>query len=256
MKWPSKFRISQRGQFIIVVLTVLISIAAISKNASDIKCSRITIDLENTHKNYFLNEDDILDILTNEGSLNLIGMSSGSLNLRHLENKVKENPFVKDAEVFMDLRGVLGVKIYQKRPIARLMLNHDEDRYISNEGELLPMSRHYTARVPLIIGEIKGMKNKKNLLESDYGSEFFDLLQFIDKDPFWRAQVAQLNLDRRGNIDILTQVSRQVVEFGHPDNLDSKFKKLMIFYKKILPAKGWNTYEKVNIKYKDQIICE
>ena len=29
-----------------------------------------------------------------------------------------------------------------------------------------------------------------------------------------------------------------------------------IFYKDILPAKGWNSYETVSVKFKDQIVCE
>ena len=52
------------------------------------------------------------------------------------------------------------------------------------------------------------------------------------------------------------QFSKQKIIFGYPDNLDEKFEKINIFYKKIVPAKGWNTYRTVNVKFKNQIICD
>ena len=52
------------------------------------------------------------------------------------------------------------------------------------------------------------------------------------------------------------QVGGQLIEFGKPENLESKFKKLMIFYKEILPKHGWNAYERVNLEYEGQIIAE
>ena len=65
-----------------------------------------------------------------------------------------------------------------------------------------------------------------------------------------------ITLDKKGNIKMYTQVSKQVVEFGRPEEIEEKFKKLKIFYKEILPAKGWNSYDKVSVKFKDQIVCE
>ena len=36
----------------------------------------------------------------------------------------------------------------------------------------------------------------------------------------------------------------------------SKDYPIKIFYKKILPYKGWNSYESVSVKFKGQIICK
>lgn len=47
----------------------------------------------------------------------------------------------------------------------------------------------------------------------------------------------------------------QIVEFGTPVNYEDKLHKLMVFYKDILPQKGWTKYEKVNLNYEGQIIA-
>jgi cell division protein FtsQ len=65
-----------------------------------------------------------------------------------------------------------------------------------------------------------------------------------------------LDIDRSGRIDIFPQVTGQRVEFGKPENIEMKFKKLMIFYKEILPARGWTRYERVNLEYEGQVIAE
>ena len=78
----------------------------------------------------------------------------------------------------------------------------------------------------------------------------------IDEDEFWRAQIAGVIVEKDGDIRMLPQVTKQNVHFGQPEDLDEKFMKLKVFYKEILPNKGWNTYQTVNLKFKNQIVCE
>jgi cell division protein FtsQ len=60
------------------------------------------------------------------------------------------------------------------------------------------------------------------------------------------------NLD----LELQPQVTKQIVEFGKAEEVEKKFRKLMAFYKNILPYKGWNTYERVSLKFNDQIVCK
>ena len=65
-----------------------------------------------------------------------------------------------------------------------------------------------------------------------------------------------LTVDRNGYITLYPQVTKQYIEFGKPVSIEEKFLKLKVFYKKILPYKGWNHYTRVNIEFQDQIVCE
>jgi len=40
------------------------------------------------------------------------------------------------------------------------------------------------------------------------------------------------------------------------ETIEEKFRKLMVFYKEILPQKGWTRYERVNLKYEGQVVAE
>ena len=83
-----------------------------------------------------------------------------------------------------------------------------------------------------------------------------ELINKIRNDEFWSAQLAQLDIDQKGRITMFPQVGDERIEFGKPDNADIKFKKLMIFYKEILPRTGWNKYNRVNLEYEGQIVTE
>lgn len=241
------------GLFVILLFG---SIGFASKKFDQKTCISIEVNIKNQFENYFINENDVIEIVTNRGEKSILGQPLADINLKAIETELYHNKFIRNAEVFKDHSGRLLINIDQSRPIARLMSDKMSDRYISNMGEVLPLSRRYTARVMLIDGPFADNAKMYDLNKTEKGRQFMDLLQFIESDKFWKAQIAQMNIDSKGNITMYTQVSKQAIEFGQPIEIKEKFRNLSIFYKEILPSKGWNTYNKVNVKYKNQIVCE
>jgi hypothetical protein len=43
--------------------------------------------------------------------------------------------------------------------------------------------------------------------------------------------------------------------FGTGEDIDTKFRKLYIFYDDVLNKVGWNKYSIVNLSYKDQVVA-
>jgi cell division protein FtsQ len=151
----------------------------------------------------------------------------------------------------------LVVRATLRRPIARLIRNDGPDGYIAEDGTVMPVSEKFTTRVVLISGSfVRQQLQTGNLNTSTEGKQIMEMLKIIREDEFWRAQLAQLDIDSKARVTILPQVGGQIIQFGTPENLEVKFKKLRIFYKEILPQKGWNTYERVNLEYEGQIIAE
>lgn len=200
---------------------------------------------------YFTDNMEILDLLNNKSTDYIFTLSFGQIDLKDLEARVESHPFIKDAQVYHDITGNLVVNVEQAKPIARIF----PDRYIDDEGYLLPISAKHTARVPIVEIERK-FSWKQNITELEYGKKVLALLKYIEADEFWKAQIAHLVINKKGEIALIPQVSKQKVYFGMPEDIKSKFKKLKIFYSRILPNKGWNTYASVNLKFKNQIVCE
>ena len=112
----------------------------------------------------------------------------------------------------------------------------------------------FVPRVVLISG------NTDSLTVQEYfvgkGKKYLELIQHIDGDDFWKAQIAELEVLKNEQVLLYPQVTKQIVEFGDAENLEWKFKKLKIFYKEVLPREGWNSYSRVNIEFGDQIIAQ
>ncbi len=240
----------------LLVIIIFGSIGFVEKQYGKRICIAINVNIDNQFENYFINESDIIDLITESGEKRIVGELFNDLNLKEIENGLNSTKFIQNAEVFKDVQGNLNISINQSRPIARLMSHKMSDRYISNIGEVLPMSKRYTARVTLIDGAYADNPTLYNLNETEMGQQIMELLNFLEQDKFWKAQISQMHIDKKGNINMSTQVSKQIVEFGKPIDIEEKFRKLKIFYKDILPTKGWNSYNRVSLKFKNQIVCE
>jgi cell division protein FtsQ len=99
------------------------------------------------------------------------------------------------------------------------------------------------------------------LLRQDFANDtvtaqFFKFFQIIEEDKFLQAIIAEIDLSASGDVVIYPQIGKQYFILGDLEDLEYKILKMKIFYKNILPVKGWNFCEKVNLKFKDQIITE
>lgn len=242
---------------ITAILAVVFGLIAFSeKKQGSVSVKDIVIKIENIEGNQFIDEEDIVDLMQLDEE-NLKGASLDKLNMKQIESRIKMNRFVKDAELYSDLKGNLVVKATLRRPVARLVRNDGPDGYIAEDGTVMPVSDKFTTRVVLISGSyIRGLLSLENLNKTEETKNLMTMLDMIREDDFWRAQIAQLDIDSKGHISIMPQIGGQVIEFGVADNLETKFKKMKIFYKEILPQRGWNTYKRINLEYEGQIIAE
>lgn len=251
-----KFNIKREIKIATIIIVVFVLIAFSERKQGAVAVRDIVIKIENIEGNQFIDEDDIISLMQlNEE--NLKGASLSSINLKQLEKRLKMNRFIDDAQLYSDLKGNLVVKATLRRPVARLVRNDGPDGYIAEDGTVMPVSDKFTTRVVLISGSyIRGLLQLENLNKNEEAKKLMDMLNIIRNDNFWRAQIAQLDIDSKGNVSMLPQIGGQVIEFGTADNIATKFKKLKIFYKEILPQRGWNTYQRINLEYEGQIIAE
>ncbi|MBX2898247.1 MAG: cell division protein FtsQ [Cyclobacteriaceae bacterium] len=253
MKW--KLNIRREVTVVAVVLGVSFLIAFSERKQDGLICKDIIIELDNVHENHFLDEADVLRML--EGTQSVKGMAFDRMNLRTIESKLKQDRHISEAELYSDLKGNLVVNIELRRPVARIIQPDAPDAYIAEDGVVMPVSDKYTSRVVLISGPYsKRLVEMGDLRKHPEGEKLLTMIRFINKNKFWRAQVAQLDINSLGKVTLLPQVTGQRVEFGKAEDIEHKFSKLMIFYKEILPQRGWTRYDRVNLEYEDQIIAE
>ncbi len=246
----------KRPIYILVMLTFLVAaVGATEYRRQQRVCTQIDIAIKHDGAEAFISEREIRNLLK-QSEASIIGLPLMALELKQLELKVQGNPYVKHANIHYDLEGKIHVAIQQSRPIARVVHATLPDAYVSATGKLLPLSKQHTARVMLVSGDLIPKLIQKDWEQDSLGKQFLSLAQHIEQDDFWRAQIAQMEIDKAGEVTLYPQVGKQTIKFGKPTQISEKFDKLELFYQQILPRKGWNHYNWVNLTYENQIVCD
>lgn len=194
-------------------------------------------------------------LLKNNGPL--IGQEMHSINIHYLENALKANPFIEFAKVYVDMDGIVRVRIKQREPILRILNWANHDFYIDRNGLKIPISENFTASVLVANGYIlENFRNRVDTLKTQLAKDLFNTALFIERDTLWNNQIEQLYVNDKSEIEMIPRVGNQRIILGNADSLQTKFRNLLAFYKKAMPRVGWNTYKTINIKYANQIVCE
>ena len=226
-------------------------------------CKEVVIKIEDAQLYAFVDEVEIKNILNNNFNTP-ISNKIGNINAFEIEKYLNEQDFIENAEVYISIDGKLVINLLQRIPILRVFTSTGSF-YIDNKGKVLPVSEKFTAHVPVATGEIN--LNFSDLLEltkkGNYDStlvpkvysDLFKLSKFIHSNSFWAAQIEQVYVDKESEFELIPRVGNHTIVIGEVYDLESKFNKLMLFYEKGLSKTGWNEYRKINLKFKDQVVC-
>lgn len=163
--------------------------------------------------------------------------------LNTIESVIETNEMVKSAQVYLTINGELTSKIAQRQPIGRVEGN--SKFYLDEVGRRMPLSRHHSARVPIITGKITGKS-----LEDAYV-----ILNYIIKDDFLRKNVIGIHIEDEGKYQLRFRVDNFVVNLGDVEDLENKFSNFKAFYAKATKDNSLGEYQVVSLEFNNQVVC-
>lgn len=229
---------------------VLLGAAMQKKNQKS--CAGIKVEISGVEQHMFIDEKDVLDILHAGGKVE--DNSIGLLNLRQMETVVEKNPWVRNAEMFIDNNQVLQVRIEEREPVARVFTLEGSSFYLDSTALRLPLSDKISARVPMFTG----FPSDRKILSKPDSALLNDVVKigrYILADSFWMAQTAQIAIMPDAGFEMIPVVGDHTVILGNADDISDKFDRLYTFYKKAWLANGIGTYETLDVKYNNQVVA-
>ena len=224
-------------------------------------CKEIVISVSDSLEHRFITSNQVRKLIE-EGEEELQGYPVESINTMNLEVLLEKNPYVSNAEVYMNVEGKLFADVYQRKPLIRVMPSGGEGYYIDTEWRILPLSDQYTPNVLLVSGNVNFSKEKNStgalLVDNSEDRELNELMSFTKyaaDHPFWRNQIVQVYRAKNGDFEIIPRVGAHQIIFGSMQNYKEKLEQLKLLYDQGLKKYGWNRYDKINLKYSNQIIC-
>jgi cell division protein FtsQ len=222
------------------------------------RCTEIKVTVLDSALNRFVSPEEIRELIRVEG-ITINESKLKHINQYALENVLNNRTAVKISQVSVNRNGVLRVDIQQRRPILRLETVNG-GFYMDETAYLFPLMRSYTSYVPVVTGNIPlvippGYRGGPNQ-NREWANKIKELGLFLERENFWNSMVEQIYVDSTGAILFTPRVGKIEIVFGEPENIDFKFKKLYAFYTKVIPAMGWESYKRVDLRFGNQLVCK
>jgi cell division protein FtsQ len=231
---------------------ILFILIAANRHQQQIPVKKFNVAIDFTKALFFVSEDDVQtefnNLFPDSAKRNI-----RNINLNALEKLIESNPFVANAEVYADMKGEVFAEIVQKEPLLRVINNNGVSYYLDINGKKMPVSDNFTARVPVATGYIENTGNIER--DSILQKQLFDVISFIRKDTFLLALCEQIDVDDKGEMEVIPKLSMHRFLIGDAADLEGKFKRMKIFYNEIMKSDTVSSFTFVNLKFKNQIVC-
>ncbi len=194
-----------------------------------------------SENNLFISESLVNKLLIQKHN-NASITTKETLALDSIENRLRNIPHVKNAEVYVSVNGLINAKITPRKAIGRIYSSNP--RYIDEEGFEMPLTSQYAERVPLVFNYKS--ESKENLVA---------LLQKIDGSSFFKQLVVGLYCEEKSEFRLKIRDYKGSIELGSIDNLDTKLKNFKVFYAKAIKDELFKKYRKINLQITNQVVC-
>lgn len=177
---------------------------------------------------------------TSATSRSLWGIDTDSL-----ERRLNALNNFEHAEVVRTSGGKLLISVLPLQPEARIFTGAGS-YYINKDGKRMDATAGFFVDLPVVHG---------NFTHRMPASGVLPVVRRVASDPVLRDLVTMIEYRSPSDIILIPRIRGHVINLGDTTALDDKIARLMLMYRKVLPYKGWNTYDTISLKFRDQIVA-
>ena len=245
-------KILQVALTLVVTTCCIIAMVSASRieNAKTVK--DVAIYIKNDKKYHFIEQKEIMDLAISNRNVDIDHTPISKLDIHSMEQVILADPWVADAQVYIDNAGVLNIFVTQRIPVARLFQKNTVSYYLDSTMSIMPLSKNYVyyttvvTNVPEVKNDSLGWAMRKQILS---------LVRIIQADTFWNSQISEVIVDSMGMFELTPVLGDQRIILGDIDGAKNKLNNLFLFYKNVLNRIGWDKYETLDLRFHDQVVA-
>ncbi|MGL5234597.1 MAG: cell division protein FtsQ/DivIB [Empedobacter falsenii] len=227
--------------FGVALLIGLISFTVIKNASRTVK--KIDVAFVQPVDNYFINDESIREIINKDGK-DILKQSLREVDVKEIEQKVSESPFVDSVQVSKDINGHLRLDIKANSAVARIKTLKNEF-YLTTKGGKMPLSKLNSADVILVSGDVKP-------------NEYEDLSKFVQAlkaDDLLKNHIIAIQKVGQRSFNLIVNTGNYYIELGTLNNFEQKLHNLKLFYNQYIDFIGTEDYEKLSLKFVNQVVA-
>ena len=179
-----------------------------------------------------------------------------NLEVERMERVLEGDPFVKNADVYIDQNNNVHININQREPVVRVLDNNGNNYYLDAAGKKMPPSKNFAARVMVATGNVSPYTPEFREKRKSSLKDLFTITQALLADEFLKSFIQQIHVNNAGDFILVPLIGDQKIVLGSARKLEDKLYRLKIFYQQGMPYEGWRKYETINLKYSGQVVCK
>lgn len=225
----------------VAILIGLISFTTIHNASRTVK--KLDMAFVQPVDNYFINEGSIRDLINRDG-VDIMKQKLKDVDVKEIEKKVSKSPFVDSVQVSKDINGHLRLDITENKAVARISSPKDEF-YLTEKGEKMPLSKLSSANVILVSGDVKP-------------NEYEDLSKFVQvlkQDELLKNHIIAIQKVGLRSYNLIVNKGNYYIELGTLNNFEQKIHNLELFYNQYIDFIGTEDYEKLSLKFVNQVVA-
>lgn len=208
-------------------------------------CSDVELLVRDSAYAGFITRKEVLALLNKRG-ISPVGKEMVRISGKTLEQELSKHPLIDQAECYKTPGGKLCVEVSQRIPILRVLAADGSSYYVDNKGTVMPPDARCVALLPVVTGRV----------EQSFATEgLYHFGLFLQQDPFWNAQVEQINVLAGRRVELVPRVGDHIIYLGKLDGYERKLQRVQRFYREALNRVGWNKYSRISVEFGNQVIC-
>ncbi|MBD5328346.1 MAG: hypothetical protein HDS03_00410 [Bacteroides sp.] len=173
------------------------------------------------------------------------GEPLNKLNTLAIEKYLSDLNTFESVNCMISSGGRLKIEIVPLVPVMRLFIG-DKSYYVNKDGKQIDSKAEFYTDAPVVTGKFNANFEPW---------EVVPLVKFIAKDPMLKELVAMVEAQDSQNLLLVPRMLGHVVNFGDTTRLEEKKEALKLFYRKVMPYKGWEEYDTISVKFRDQVVA-
>lgn len=207
-------------------------------------CTSVEVEVINADSTSFVTPQGVINDLKGQG-IKLEGKHMGDIDASDIEAALELSPYLENADIVKGQNGRLLIRVHQLVPVMRVF-DGNESYYVNKAGKHMAVTSYYHCDVPVVQGHFTRRYPATRLLP---------LIDYVEGDSLLRSIVTMYCMRDTNNIIIVPVFSGHVVNIGEAEDFENKFEKLKLFYREVMPKKGWQTYDTISVKWNHQIVA-
>lgn len=175
----------------------------------------------------------------------IVGAQLKAINTQKVEDFLASIDNFESVQCMISSDNRLRVDVVPLVPVMRVF-EPGKSYYINKDGKRIESKAEFFTDAPVVMGKFS---------DSFHPRDVIPLVKYISKTPELKSLVSSIVARDNNNLLIVPRIYGHIINFGDTTRLAEKTDALLLFYRKVIPYKGWMEYDTISVKFRGQVVA-